>query len=150
MIVVVDTSIVVKWFVTEDDSHLAIDLLRRWDVQAIRPVVPTLAVAEIGNVLLKYVLDGLTSTHDAELMLSELPRFVSIVGTELRHTKRALGIAEHFGRRALYDIHFLVLAEDLGCELWTADERFWQTVSGSFPFVRWLGNVRTVAEPEPQ
>ena len=117
MTVVVDTSIVIKWFVTEADSHLAIDLLRGWGAEGRRPVVPMLDIAELGNVLFKHVLDGVTSTQDALTVLSELPRFVSVMDTGLDHTKRALLLAQQFQRRAVYDMHFLVLAEDLGCEL---------------------------------
>jgi predicted nucleic acid-binding protein len=37
------------------------------------------------------------------------------------------------------------LAEELDCELWTADERFWRLTRTDFPFVRWLGGL-SVAE----
>ena len=141
MTVVVDTTIVAKWFVTESDSVRAIDLLHSWNERKLRPVVPRLAVAEVGNVLLKHVLDGLATTHDAIAMLSELPRFVTVADLTLEHTKRAFMLAQQRGHRSIYDMHFLILAEDLGCELWTADQRFWQSVSGHFPFVKWLGNV---------
>jgi predicted nucleic acid-binding protein len=141
--VVVDTSIVVKWFAMETDSDLAVKLLRIWDAAGVQPIVPKLAVAELGNVLLKHVIDGATTTYDALAALSELPRFVTILDNDLEQTKQALVLAEQFGRRALYDMHFLALAGDLGCELWTADGRFWQTVSGQFPFVKWLGSVAT-------
>ena len=143
MTVVVDTSIVAKWFVTESDSDRAIDLLHSWNERKIRPVVPRLALAEVGNVLLKYVLDGLATTNDALAMLSEMPRFVTIADLTLEHTKRAFMLAQQHGRRTIYDMHFLVIAEDFGCELWTADERFWQTVSGQFPFLKWLGSIAT-------
>ena len=40
---------------------------------------------------------------------------------------------------AVYDSHYLALAETLGCDLWTADERFYRAVSPVAPNVRWVG-----------
>ncbi len=56
---------------------------------------------------------------------------------------RALTLARRHNSRSIYDFQFLALAEELECELWTADYRFWRAVRETFTFVKWLGNVGT-------
>jgi predicted nucleic acid-binding protein len=50
-------------------------------------------------------------------------------------------MADRLGCLATYDTHYLVLAEYLACEFWTADERLANAVRGELPWVRWLGEV---------
>ena len=49
-------------------------------------------------------------------------------GIELREDPnvhaRAMQIAGQLRQGAVYDAHYLALADILGCEYWTADERF--------------------------
>ena len=52
---------------------------------------------------------------------------------------RALQLASQLRQNAAYDAHYLALAESFGCELWTADERFYRAASPSVDNVRWLG-----------
>lgn len=57
--------------------------------------------------------------------------------------ERALVIADELKRAAAYDTQYAALAEREGCELWTADERFWNAAKTRYPWVRWVG------EPAP-
>ena len=50
-----------------------------------------------------------------------------------------------FARGAVYDAHYLALADILGCEYWTADERFYRAVLAACRNVRWIGEF-TAAE----
>ena len=52
---------------------------------------------------------------------------------------RALQLASQLKQNAAYDAHYLALAESVGCELWTADERFYRAASPSIGNVRWIG-----------
>jgi predicted nucleic acid-binding protein len=144
---IVDTSFFIKWFVDEDDSTIAIQWLANWRAEGVERVVPSHAVAETTNVLIKHVIGETMAFDHALTVISELPRFVRIHKSSLDHSKRALTLCHQFGHRSVYDMHFLALAEELECELWTADERFWRAVNPAFPFVKWLGNERVAAEP---
>jgi predicted nucleic acid-binding protein len=139
--VVVDSSLVIKWLVNEPDSDAANTLYRIWDGNDIDRIMPRWALTELSNALLQRVMKNEFSIAYAVDILTELPRFVSMLDTTANHSKRALVVAYQLGLRAVYDAHFLVLSEELGCELWTADQRFWRTAHGEFPFVNWLGNV---------
>ena len=52
---------------------------------------------------------------------------------------RALELASRLNQRAVYDAHYLALAETLECELWTADEMFFRAASPVVENVRWIG-----------
>lgn len=93
MRLVVDTSFFIKWFITEDGSSIASDLRSRWTRDSVEIIVPSLAVAETSNILLKHVSDGVASFDYALAVLSELPRFVRIIESSLDHSKRALALA---------------------------------------------------------
>ena len=62
---------------------------------------------------------------------------------EFHHSRDLHGMALEFATRfrqgAAYDCHYLALAESLGCDLWTADERFYSAVRDSADRVRWVG-----------
>lgn len=49
---------------------------------------------------------------------------------------RALSLATRFTLPATYDAHYLALAEELGCEFWTADKRLAGATDGAFPLLR--------------
>lgn len=68
-------------------------------------------------------------------------REVAIIEQRPELVERAIEIAYATGQKATYDAFYVALAEMLGCELWTADERFWRAASPAIPFVRWLGEV---------
>ena len=40
---------------------------------------------------------------------------------------------------AVYDSHYLALAEILDCEYWNADQRFYQVASSIVGTIRWMG-----------
>jgi len=47
-------------------------------------------------------------------------------------------IATRFGLSTAYDAYYLGLAEILGCELWTADEEFFNAVREGFDKIKLL------------
>lgn len=113
---VVDTSVVLKWFVAEDGSERAADLI------GTRLIAPDLLLAELGNALWKKrrrgeigAEQGRRALLDAELSLALMP------AVSLAH--RAFAIAVELDR-PIYDCHFLALAEQSGRPLITADKRF--------------------------
>jgi predicted nucleic acid-binding protein len=52
--------------------------------------------------------------------------------------ERALLLADDYKLPAAYDGYYVALAENLGCDLWTADERLLRRLSGRAPFVKAL------------
>ncbi|MBI4305772.1 MAG: type II toxin-antitoxin system VapC family toxin [Chloroflexi bacterium] len=140
-LVVVDASLAVKWLVNEVHSDKAYALARSWADDGTQPVSPYLMAVEVANALYRRVLRKELTVEAAAHLL----RTLLASGLELRETPglhgRALELADHLRQDAVYDAHYVALAETLGCECWTADRRFHRAASPTFHYVRW------VAEP---
>lgn len=138
---VVDASIVVKWLINEVDSPEALALGYSWAEAGVALVAPYLLPFEIANALYRRVLQAELSLERA----SSLVEFLRDMGIELRETPlihvRAIEIASELGQRAAYDAHYLALAEELDCDLWTADARFYSAARSSAGRIRLLGGA---------
>ena len=138
--VVVDASLAFKWLVPEKDSDKARELARFWDAEGTQPVAPHLLPVEVANALHRRVIrDELTLQDATSLMENLLGTGISLRETPGLHS-RALELAHKFHQDAVYDAHYLALAETLGCELWTADVRFYRASRLK------VGNVRRLGE----
>ena len=141
--VVVDASLAFKWLVNEIHTAEANDLGRLWNSQGTRIAAPYLMPVEVTNALHQRVARGeLTleaATQRMESLLSS--------GLELHQPPylygRALELASQLRQGAAYDTHYLALAETLGCELWTADEKFYRATSPVARSVHWVGEPAT-------
>lgn len=139
--VIVDSSVAVKWVLPEGDTPAAVSLYGVWRTQSVQMLAPDLFAYEITNVIVRKAL--LTSITYAQAraavrkLFTDGPSLVPISSPDL--SIRAMELAERFKRTAAYDPHYLALAEQEGCEFWTADERLWNSVKADLPWVRWLG-----------
>ena len=138
--VVVDASVAFKWLVHEEFSDTAEALGRSWVSKGTRRVAPYLMLVEVANGLHRRVGQGELSIQDATRLLRQL----LASGIELLDQPdlavRALELASQLNQGAVYDAHYLALAESLGCELWTADQRFYRAVGSGVDNVRWIGD----------
>lgn len=138
--VVVDASLAVKWLVSEIHSDKAYALARSWASQGMHPVAPYLMPVEVANALHRRVV-RIEVTAEAAIRLLES---LLASGIDLREPprlhSRALELANQLRQDAAYDAHYLALAETLGCDLWTADERFYRAAASQYGQVRWLGH----------
>lgn len=137
--VVVDASLVVKWLVEEDDSDKAHAVLQSWVTRDVSRIAPHLLAFEVANALHRRVLRGELSVDESTRMIARLLEsrleFHQPPGLHVR----ALRLASQLNQNAVYDAHYLALAESVGCELWTADERFYRAASPGIGNLRWLG-----------
>jgi len=129
---------VIKLVVEETYSDQARTLWRAWQSEDYQISAPPLLKYEITSVLRKYVSRGLRTLQESrqalQLALAFNIQYLEPVDFHLR----AFELADRLGRPAAYDTHYLALAEHLGCEFWTADERLVNAVHGVLPWVKWL------------
>lgn len=136
--VVIDASLAFKWLVPEEHPDKAFALARSWDNEGTQPAAPHLMPVEVANALLRRVVRNELTVADAtRLLQSLLATGISLREAPRLHS-RALELAVHLQQNAVYEAHYLALAEMLDCELWTADESFYRASRPSASNVRWL------------
>ncbi len=137
--VVVDASIAIKWNLPEPDSDRAFALLAQWRSDGTSLVAPSWFPCELTNVLFRQVLGGKMDVLQARAFLDGTLVLFQLLDLPLTLAGDALEIAHRLDQKASYDAQYLALAEYLDCELWTADERFWNAATTAFPRVRRIG-----------
>ena len=142
--VVVDASLVVKWYVSEEYSEEALAILDYWNALSVQPAAPSLVRFEVSNVLHKKVLRGEISVSEAVQVFDQfLDSGIEFSEPFVIHG-RAIELASELRQGAAYDSHYLALAEVLECEMWTADGRFYRSAGREIGRVRWIGDFAAV------
>jgi predicted nucleic acid-binding protein len=115
-----DTSVVVKWFVVEEDSKKAADLQQAHLRDELLLHVPDILLMELANAL-RY--SGRLSGEKILEDLETLPALdIEIIPFSLETLNLAVSLSlEH--DLAVYDAYFLAVAQDLEMPLITADRK---------------------------
>jgi len=135
--VVLDTGILVKFVVVEEDSPKAVALLGAAIEGAYQLVAPDFMAIEFGNVLWKYVRRTILREEEARHHLERFP-FDRI---EWLAARMLLTDAFRFAREhdiAVYDGAFLAAAASLEVNFVTADEGLHRKVGARLPWVKLL------------
>ena len=142
--VIIDASPAFKWVVEEEYTAESRAMLIQWRSGQTRMLVPSWFLFEIVNGLYQRIRRSeLTTDEAAQLIDAVQITGVEILGYDPSIHTRALELAHQFRLNAAYDAHYLALAENMDCEMWTADERLWNSVRTALGWVRWVG------EPQP-
>lgn len=129
--VVVDTSIAVKWVVEENDSREANALRESWRGRGLQASAPDLLTREFNSALFgKVKARGMTLNEAVDALARWEGLDIGIYDSSPFH-RRALELAVFVNHDEVYDLYFLALAENLNCELWTADQRLHRRVNNS-------------------
>ncbi len=139
--VVVDASLAIKWVLVEPYRAQARALLIDWERDEVDRLVPLLFLSELNTPLLKLRRQGAITAADAGRAFGDVLAAVVLAPEDEALVRRAFAIADRLMLRTAHDSLYVALAEREGCELWTADERFFNLASPAFPFVRWVGEV---------
>jgi predicted nucleic acid-binding protein len=140
-----DTSVLVKTLVEEDDTDKALALMEKVSLSGQLVVLPAFAWAELGSVLRKMRRKNLLTAQEADDLWLEFRHFQGIEYlSDDMIMDRAWKISRYFDMPTLYDASFLAVAEVVAertgemCEYWTWDERLINQLNGRREYVRWL------------
>jgi predicted nucleic acid-binding protein len=144
--IVVDTSIVLKWVLDEPDSAIALALLTSWTNEGTVIQAPALLTFEVANALFQRVHKREMTLEKAMQALEDvlLPELELHFLEYKELSKRAMAVSQQYNLSATDDAHYLALAEQEECELWTADSRLWNAVRDKLPWVRQLSEYQSM------
>jgi predicted nucleic acid-binding protein len=135
---VVDASIAVKWFVTEEHSDLAVEVLRNNEL-----IAPDLLWPEIGNIIWKKVNCSELIEKDAASILELFLKAPVTRYSSAGMIPIALEIALETGG-TVYDSLYVTLAAAEDCRMVTADRRLFNSLTRT-PYAGlplWIGDVK--------
>jgi len=139
-LIVVDSSVAVKWLLAEAHSDRADALYARSTSTPEHIIAPPLFRLEMTNIVWQRVRrQDITPARAEELLNAFLGMHVLIVSSP-DADRTALKLARDFDLPATYDAYYIALAQHAGAALWTADERLLRALDGRLPFVRWIGD----------
>ena len=127
MSVVVDASVVIRWFVPEVGSDAASRLLAGDD----RLEAPDLLFSEIANAIWKKVIRGQLTRAESQLLVSDIEN-IAVDTTPCRALANDAHAIALLTSRSVYDSMYVALARRLDTRVITADERFFRALQ-SFP-----------------
>ncbi len=146
--IVVDTSVALKWVLTEDHTAEAVALRNHRIRDTVDMLAPSLLPYEAINVLAKRVIDGTLAAADIRIALSNALALIDLRDFDLALSLRAVAFAASMPRRRFgFDAQFLVLAEDEGCDFWTADIDCAHEMRATYPCVKWISAYSVPASP---
>jgi predicted nucleic acid-binding protein len=137
--VVIDSSVLLANAFVEAYSAQASSLITMWLEEGYSLHAPSLLYYEIVNVIRKAVHFGRLVETEGRQVKERLLAIPLTTHANLDLVNRAYDLAQSLNLPRTYDAQYLAVAESLGCEFWTGDERFFNSARSLFPFIRWLG-----------
>lgn len=131
---VIDSSVVVKWYVAEHDSAEAAVMFSMWMNDDIELFAPDLLPIEVGNILWKKQRIGAMTPIQAQKTTSTITALNIPWSDSHELLPQAISIAIKHDR-TVYDSIYLALAIQLGCPFVTADDRLANAVAAHIPNV---------------
>jgi predicted nucleic acid-binding protein len=134
--VCIDASLAAKWVLDEPDSRQALDFyLAQRSIEATF-LSPAFMPIEVTNAIHRRVVRGMLTPDEGDRLMALFLEFsVELASPDGLH-QAAMALARVFSLPAVYDMHYVALAQIVGCELWTADRRLLNRVAGNLPFLR--------------
>ncbi len=140
---VLDASTGAKWLLPADGEDLipeARNLLIAHELGHVEFVVPDLFWSEVASAVRKAIRRKRLSPEEGAGLVRDLLAYDLETLPSRTVIDRAFAIASTHDC-SVYDCVYVALAEDVGCDMITADERLVNALGSRFP-VRWLGGMR--------
>lgn len=133
-LLVLDASVVVKWFTREEDRHMAIELRDRFLQGEIDIALPDLILYELANVLRYNPNFEKKDVSDAVRSIIGLGVQILVPTTHLLASAINLGFTYNI---TAYDAIYVALVEELSCDFLTAHRKLFNNTK-DLHFVKFL------------
>ena len=134
----VDASFALKLVLDEEESEAAEAVWTAWSVRDVEIIAPCHLIFEATSVIRNHVYRRDISAAAGQAAFDALlAQEIELLHPGWLET-RAWELAQKHSRPTAYDACYLALAEDVGCELWTADGRLYKAVHDALPWVKLL------------
>lgn len=139
--VCVDASLALKWVLPETYTDKAQELLRDWITKGFTLISPTLFIFEVVSALRNKVHRQIITQEEGFSALNQIGHGRIELIFSLNLAERSWRISEDLGLPTAYDAFYLALAEEEGCEFWTADENLVNILTRhKVGWAKWIGN----------
>jgi len=141
--VCIDASLALKLVLAEPYSDEVQVQWQKWIEAGVELVAPPLFIFEGVSAIRLNVVRKHITPEVADLAFHEFLAQIQEVRLLLPAGlhERAWGLAKRFDQSQVYDAYYLALAENLGCEFWTADERLYGAVHRALPWVKYIAET---------
>lgn len=132
--IILDASVVIKWFTKEQDSDKAIVYLKSFYDNKITILVPSLIFYELGNILIKKK-SSKNKTAEVKKKLQDIQLEIKDMGLEWfgKIYENSLDYSISF-----YDAAYITLMQKYNCEFVTADKKLYKKVKKKFSNIKLL------------
>ena len=141
--VVLDANILLRLILPSQRDPAAAALWQLCATTDTNLVIPSQGVSEAMSAIRNSVYSGVITEEDGERFFAELRSLAHLMQVEI--TQFGAGeAAKHFNRPRTYDCEFYALAEQIGADFWTADDRFVNAMGSRRPdWVKRLSEFQT-------
>lgn len=136
---VIDSSVVIKWFVPEPYSQEAQYILKAYQAGTLMLLAPDLLYAEVGNIVWRKQRIQDITPDEAQTIIEEFQNliFAKTSTADLLEDAYRIATAQ---QRTVYDAMYLALSVREQCQCVTADEKLVNAVKTAYPNVIWVAD----------
>lgn len=138
---VVDTSVVIKWFFKESYEKEALILRDAFRKGECSLLAPDLIYSEFANTVWKRVSFYNLDPDDGIQIIGTFQRIPLQISSAKDLLAEAFAIAVQC-KCTIYDALFLALSNERSCRIVTADRKFYEAVSPVFQNIMWIEAIR--------
>ena len=137
MNVVLDASVVAKWYFEEENTNKSLTLLEKHKTEDCNIAVPLLLLFEFGNISITKFGQKITFKRELNRNLSNLLRSeINFIKPSEEILRKTLALACQY-KITFYDATYVATAKKLKCEFVTADEKLYNATK-KLKFVKLL------------
>lgn len=127
---VVDASFVIRLVTPHSNHNYFQNLWAQWLIQGFTMCAPSLWLYEVTSATTKLIRFSELNNQQGQELIQQLHNLgVVLFEMDASLITRAFDWTLQLNRAAAYDSFYLALAEKLGCDFWTADQRLENAVN---------------------